>query len=118
MLIPARNWKECKLMAFDFYGENCLFGKLFPGVCLQTYTIDPAHIFGKGAHVHMKWIPLNVVPLNRWAHSMIDQYKHPATGCKITKDERVKLWKDIVGKKIYRILENINKQYYLTHGVL
>lgn len=69
--------------------------------------IDPAHVFGKGSYPHMKYDLDNIVPLNRYSHSCLDQNRHPITGDHIEKEEVKKWWKYIVGEETY---ENLRKR--------
>jgi hypothetical protein len=54
--------------------------------------VDVAHVFGKGSHPWMRHDPLNVVLLNRYSHSMIDQGCHPLTGEAITPELKKLFW--------------------------
>ena len=71
--------------------------------------IDPAHIFGKGAHPHMKYDLDNVVPLNRYSHSMLDQSRDPICGNQVSSEEIVGWWMFIVGKLKYTELLSRSK---------
>jgi hypothetical protein len=75
---------------YDFYNTlKSEAGHLFS-------TIDPAHVFGKGAYPHMKYELRNVVPLNRFSHSCLDTSRHPITGKPISREERDKWWEYII----------------------
>jgi len=67
-------------------------------------VIDPAHVFGKGAHPHMKYDLDNVVPLNRFSHSMLDQNRDPISGEQISSEDKSGWWMFIVGNKTYQEL--------------
>jgi len=65
------------------------------------FVIDPAHVFGKGAYPHMKYDLDNVVPLNRFSHSMLDQNRNPITGEPVDSEEVRKWWTFIIGPEKY-----------------
>jgi hypothetical protein len=66
--------------------------------------IDPAHIFGKGSYPHMKYDKENILPLNRYSHSCLDQNRDPITGEPISNEEIRKIWKLLVGIERYNKL--------------
>jgi hypothetical protein len=125
-ITPASSWAQCKDLSMKLYGKDCLF--LSKSLCparelgnflTDPFNITPAHIFGRGAYPHMKLIPLNVVPLHLIIHSAIDRYINPITNCPMTKEERIEIWKLILGdleetisEKKYELLEEINRRYY------
>ncbi len=74
-------------------------------------TIDPAHVFSRGAYPHLKYKKENVVPLNRFSHSMLDTMRSPITGEQITKKERDSFWKYIVGDQTYNSLKELANKY-------
>ncbi len=69
------------------------------------YILDCAHVFGRGSNAHLKFEIQNIVLLNRYSHSMLDQQKHPINGHHISKVEHRNWWKAIVGETLYAILE-------------
>jgi len=75
--------------------------------------IDPAHVFGKGAYPHMKYHVDNVVPLNRFSHSMLDQNRNPITGKQLYSEHKEWWWKFIVGLEKYTELKerSLNECY-------
>lgn len=72
--------------------------------------IDPAHVFGKGAYPHMKYDLDNVVPLNRFSHSMLDQSRDPITGEQISSEDSKGWWMFIIGNTKYQelLLRSLN----------
>jgi hypothetical protein len=61
------------------------------------WMLDAAHIFGKAAFPWMRLDPKNVVVLNRFSHSCLDNCKSPIDGKAITDDRRKEWWKRIAG---------------------
>jgi len=59
-------------------------------------VIDVAHIQSRGSTPEKKWDLDNVVLLNRYSHSMLDQGKHPLKGTPISPAEKAEWWKRIV----------------------
>lgn len=68
------------------------------------FIIDPAHVFGKGAYPHMKYDLDNVVPLNRYSHSMLDQNRDPISGEQISNEDKIDWWIFIIGNNKYQEL--------------
>ena len=55
-------------------------------------TLDVAHVFGKGAYPWMRRELENVVLLNRYSHSMVDQGKHPIDGTPMDPYAKESFW--------------------------
>lgn len=72
-------------------------------------TIDPAHVFSRGAYPELKYDIDNIVPLNRFSHSMLDQMRDPITSRQITKEEHDNIWKYIIGEEKYNMLKGKTK---------
>lgn len=111
-----QRWMETKEESARIYGTKCLLLLRLSSVEVSELkmkssgfhqTIDPAHVFGKGAFKHMKYLPENVVPLNRYSHSMLDQQKHPIYGTSLSIEEKEEWWEFIVGKETYESLKQI-----------
>lgn len=79
-------------------------GKLFLGI------VDPAHVFGKGAYPHMRYDPDNIIIINRYSHSLLDNRKHPVYGRPLTAEEHEGWWRRILGNKRYDRLLQKSKQ--------
>lgn len=67
--------------------------------------IDPAHVMSRGAAPHMKYDVDNIVPLNRFSHSCMDQSRDPVTGKQITSKVVADWWKILIGVEQYDELE-------------
>lgn len=111
-------WIETREEAFNLYGSECLLIKKLRNLGLHEYvreirknssglhkTIDPAHVFPRGAFPQLKYDSENVVPLNRYSHSCLDQMRNPINGNQITKEEQIGWWKFIIGDETYERLE-------------
>lgn len=61
-----------------------------------AFSLDMAHVFGKGSHSWMRYDLDNVVLLNRYSHAMLDTGRHPITGKPISLQERENWWRYIV----------------------
>ena len=71
--------------------------------------LDVAHVFGKSAFPHMRYMADNVVLLNRVFHSRLDIGKNPLTGKSMSKEEHEQWWIRIVGKNKFEELKEIAK---------
>lgn len=108
-------WVECRKKVFERDKDNCRLFRILSVVealilkknaGMMFNIIDPAHVFPKSTHSWMKYDPENIVCLNRYSHSMLEQSCHPITGVHITKDEEQEWWKQILGNVVYsRLLE-------------
>lgn len=67
--------------------------------------IDPAHVISRGSAPHMKYDIDNIVPLNRFSHSCMDQSRDPVTGRQVTGEVITEWWKILVGPEKYDELE-------------
>ena len=104
------DWEETKNESRKIYGANCL---LLSRISTDTYRdiedrsgglhriVDPAHVFPKGAFPSLKYDPENVIPLNRYSHTMLDQHRHPVTGEYLSPEELEGWWVFLVGKSTY-----------------
>lgn len=68
--------------------------------------LDPAHIFAVSIAPHMCYDIDNIVTLNRYSHSLLEECKHPIYGTPITKEDEENWWKRIIGEKLYTKLES------------
>lgn len=98
--VDQRDSYECQLLAKYPYAFQVI-DYVWDGLLQQ---IDHAHVFGKGSYPELKYDPDNIVLLNRYSHSNIDQYRDPIIGDQITKEEREKWWIKIIGKERYNKL--------------
>jgi len=73
-------------------------------------TLDPAHIFGKGAYPHMKHDVDNIVTLYRIFHSRLDAGQDPLTGKSISKNIVINWWIFIIGIERYEMLNERSKR--------
>lgn len=111
-------WIETRTEAFQIYGTECLLLKILKEIKAYDYIeeikdnsaglhkiVDPAHVFSRASAPQLKYDPENVVPLNRYSHSCLDQMRNPISGNLISKENVVAWWKFIIGKDVYKRLE-------------
>jgi len=72
-------------------------------------ALDCAHVFGKGAFPHMRYVMDNVVMLNRVSHNWLDTGKSPVNGKQISNEEKINWWKRIIGEERYKLLEKMSR---------
>jgi len=70
-------------------------------------TLDPAHIYAVSIKPKLCYELDNLVSLNRYSHSCLDDCKHPITGEKISSDEMYEWWKKITGPKQWSRLQKL-----------
>lgn len=99
-----RQWGRIRKVIFTRDGYKCRLLKVLTPEEKEQVTlsgldkkIDPAHVFGRGSHPHLKYDVDNVVSLSRGFHNRLDQYKNPVTGESISLGETYEWWKRIVG---------------------
>ena len=91
----------CRLNSTLTREELYLYGSSSDG------CFDVAHVFGKSAFPHMRYLEDNVVLLSREFHSRLDAGKNPLTGKTISKEEHEGWWIRIVGEDKYKKLKEI-----------
>lgn len=111
-ITPASNMSECRELAFEYWGWDCLYLKKGYALGLERYTnkIDAAHVFGRGSHPILRLVPLNIIPLNHQVHLLIDRYKNPQTGENVDRQYRENLLRLLIGSDIYDYLLEIERQ--------
>lgn len=113
---PAKNWKHCKKIAFEYWGIECLYSKIYTYNTKDIWfsllqQIDPAHVFGCGANHGMKLIPANVIPLNRYVHSLIDDHIDPQTCKPMAVCQRTEIFHDLLGDVYFKLCK-IKRGFY------
>ena len=63
--------------------------------------LDAAHVFGKGAFPWMRYMEKNVVTLNRFSHTCLDNGKSPINGKIISEEQRKEWWRRIVNNIVF-----------------
>ena len=122
---PAETKTDAYRLSDELYGRMCLHALYLTrnyGTVMRLQQnggyliscIDHAHVFGKGSNCHMKNIPANIIPLNRFSHSMIDQSIDPVILKLMGSGGREKFFTEMVGEEIYKKLEEIRRAYYGT----
>jgi len=102
-----RDHGYCQAMALFNGTEYAKFTELSNGL---EAKLDAAHVFGKGAFPHMRYVPENVVMVNRVSHNWLDTCRSPVDGKQISVEEKNKWWKRIVGADRYEFLETISRE--------
>jgi len=103
--VDKRDNFQCRLIAIlDFNAYRELTANAWDALLCQ---IDHAHYLRRLSYPHLKYDIDNIVLLNRYSHSMIDQMCNPVNGKPITKEEHENWWKLILGNQYTRIMEKI-----------
>lgn len=106
--IKAGLGKSCRLVSRLYeLNMNSALIELNNNAGWLMKTIDGAHYKSRSRYPLLMYYPDNVVPLNRYSHSMLDQYKDPISGEPITKEEHEEWWKLILGEEAYSRLNYI-----------
>lgn len=110
-------WKELKQKVLARDKNSCVLRKiltpleamlLIKKAGSRLNILDPAHVFPVSTCPHMCYMLENVVILNRYSHSMLDNGCDPITGDFIGQEKVQEWWKRIVGEKIYNTLFEIS----------
>lgn len=108
-------WKEVREKVFSRDGGYCVLSKKLPPDLYKTLkenasflynTLDPAHVLSRASRPDLKYDEENIVVLNRYSHSMLDQFRHPIDGRQLTKDDVESWWRYIIGNERYERLKN------------
>lgn len=109
-------WRDVRKEVFDRDNSECQLTNKLTEASRQMlrhnaghlfYIIDPAHVIRRTKSAKLKYDPDNVVCLNRYSHSMLDNHKSPITGERISDDEVDLWWSIIVGaERFKRLKEN------------
>lgn len=106
--ILARDRKVCRLLRVLTVKEALLLKRNAPGCSLLQ--LDPAHIFPVGVHPDWCYIDENIVTLNHYSHSNLDNMRNPIDGKPISRDERDAWWRRITGETQYsRLMAEIER---------
>jgi hypothetical protein len=84
----------CRLLKLLSTEENAEWQKNQNGL---GGILDAAHVFGKSAFPWMRFDERNVVILNRFSHSCLDNGKSPINGKAIADEQRKAWWRKIAG---------------------
>ncbi len=108
--VVDEKWLETKQLVKDRDKGVCQLLNKLPFQIKQTLIensngfykiLDPAHRISRGSSVSKKYEVSNVWTLNRYSHSLLDQYKHPIYGHNIKKKEHDLWWQIIIGEIKY-----------------
>lgn len=94
-------WREVKEKVQRRDGNVC---RLARALSIQEYLqlrkeasgalgkCDPAHYISVADRPDLCYEPNNIVQLNHYSHSLLDDFKHPITGKPITAEEQQEWW--------------------------
>jgi hypothetical protein len=96
-IVYRRDQNKCQILSKMPLRVTLRLVKFAPKSLLSI--VDPAHVFARSTHPHMKYDPDNVILLNRFSHSSIDDMRDPITSNPISREEHDEWWKMIVGEE-------------------
>ena len=91
--VKARDGLRCRLIKVLSYREMLILKK---NAGPFLFSLDPAHYIAVSEDPSIMYIPENIVMLNRYSHTNLDNYRNPITGEPITKAEALKWWDRIL----------------------
>ncbi len=101
------NLKRCLLVDFLIKtNQKDLLNELKRNAGPLLKIIDPAHVFPRSGYPYLKYDEDNIIPLNRFSHSMLDQGRDPIFGDRISQEMVKMYWKAFIRDKKYPLLEN------------
>jgi len=106
--VLTRDGGKDRILLILSYKEYLILKKCAPANMLAT--LDPAHIFSVGAHSDEVYNIDNIVTLNRFSHTSLDDMKSPISGKGISREERDNWWERIAGKQWVDI-QHLNGAY-------
>ena len=95
--VKKRDGNKDRILRVLTVKEALLLQKKAPSVMLKR--LDAAHLFPVSMYPDLMYNDANIVMLNRWSHSNLDELRHPITGDPISYDERQAWWERIAGEK-------------------
>jgi hypothetical protein len=99
--VRERDKGQDRILSILTYKEFLILKENAPSNALQT--LDPAHVFSVGAHSTEVYNVDNIVTLNRFSHTSLDDMKSPISGEGITREERDLWWERIAGSQWSKI---------------
>lgn len=95
--VKKRDANKDRILRVLTVKEALMLQKKGPNVMLQR--LDAAHIWPVSIYPDLMYNDANIVMLNRWSHSNLDNLCHPITGDPISYEERQDWWRRIAGEK-------------------
>ena len=96
---------ECKLIKrLREEGHTELLADLAEAAGPMMEKVDQAHILSRGAYPEMREDEENIIGLNRYSHTLLDEFRDPIYGVEIGKEHHRKIWAFIVGEAKLRTL--------------
>ena len=105
--ITKRDGNNCRLVRILSVKDMYLLKK---NAGMQLNILDPAHIFPVSLDTSIMYEPANLVRLNRYSHSMLDNMKDPITGKSITRNRVYDWWRKIAGEKQWFEIQKLRKE--------
>ena len=87
-LIVTKRDVSCRLWACLSMTDREFILKNYVQDYNTLFSLDVAHIKGRGSHSDKKYDPENCVLIRRYFHGLLDGFKHPVTRENITEKER------------------------------
>ena len=69
--------------------------------------LTPAHVFPVSTDPRLCYCADNIMTLNQYSHSLLEECKHPLTGEKISKEDEKNWWIRILGNNAFTKLERM-----------
>lgn len=112
--VSKRDRRVCRLVRVVTPAEMMTLRKN-AGPFLQR--LDPAHIMPVGAHVDLCYLDSNLVLLNHYSHSNLDNMLSPLDGRPISREERDKWWRRIAGEAQWlQLMRDLSATYDRTRA--
>jgi hypothetical protein len=111
-------WSEVKKQIFLRDKERCRLIKICsPKEFLilkknagnRLFVLDPAHVIAASQAPNLLYESENIICLNRFSHSCLDNCCNPLSGEPISKIERNLWWKRIIGETKFTNLEEMQR---------
>lgn len=84
------NWKKyCKIWNILTYEDRKYIDETYYMDLWIGQNLDVCHIQERSVQPELKYEPANGVVVSRYFHKLLDDYKHPVTKERITKEERL-----------------------------
>ena len=107
-IVDRRDKRECRLIkTLKASGRLHDLDLLYKNAGNFLKRIDHAHILPKSRYAYLYYNVENIILLNRYSHSLLDQYCDPITGKKITTEEHKLWWEFLVSSELLEKLEEI-----------
>ena len=114
-IVFARDNYKCRLISLLSKSE---LEELIHNAQYLINIVDPAHILRRSVFPQLKYESNNIILLNRYSHSQLDQFKNPITGKYMNKELTLFYWKKIIGDTQLNQLKIILKELQIKNSGL